>query len=679
MIVQYISTKPFIGNSEITLCNKEVTTLIQTTSQDDLVRLLEKQPKILSLDTETTGLHPIKAKPILLQIGNLEEVYVIDLRTMPLRGDVLKLLNNTTTTFIGSNIGYDYNILKQLDVLLPNVEDILVNESLISAGTVTEDVIKQFRANTGFYYYSLAGLTVKYAGVSLIKSLRNIFPILGNSPLKTNDIVYAIDDIISSYIVYQEQQPLLKEYNYHIPRQIGKYFITLPQFEGKVTLALADIEYNGMFIDPSGWKEVAIEFNRQLVEVTEELNEIALATNFVKDRQLSIFDNTYTGINWGSTPQKLKFLAHLEVYPKDKKGKITTEAKTLMHYVGEHKAVSLLLKRNKIAKMATTYGEKFITDHYDKDDSRIRTSFWQIVATGRMSSREPNLQNIPNTAKTRACFQAPKGSKLIIADYSQQEPRITADKSQDPILLDFFINGDGDSHSLVARQIVNAITGESLNITSENVGFSTKFNKTWRAIGKTINLGLDYGKSAQSLQYDLSISKEDAELLYNAAVNAFPGKKAYFERIIEKSLRDGFIETNPITGRRRYFEEFDRYLDYLYMYNRTRAQWKAMQKLQGEYSRVIMNTPTQGTAGDMTKLALVYCREDLLSLNIRPVQSALIKITGVVHDEIISEATDELTEFWAPRLGNHMIAAGDVFCKSVKMVAKPSISNHWTH
>ncbi len=157
------------------------------------------------------------------------------------------------------------------------------------------------------------------------------------------------------------------------------------------------------------------------------------------------------------------------------------------------------------SKEVSTYGVSFI-DQYLQKDGRVHTSFWQVKNTGRVSSGNkaqgaPNTQNIPRDH--RPFFEAAPGYKLIICDYSQQEPRCLADYCQDPKLLDFVLNGDGDSHSLVASAVFSKIEGKEVKVTKKNNPYSDIFKMTYRDVGKQINLGLDYGKTAFSIKDDL--------------------------------------------------------------------------------------------------------------------------------------------------------------------------------
>jgi DNA polymerase-1 len=264
---------------------------------------------------------------------------------------------------------------------------------------------------------------------------------------------------------------------------------------------------------------------------------------------------------------------------------------------------------------------------------------------------------------------------LIIADYSQQEPRVTAHYSQDPALVELFLKGDGDTHSLMARKIFSVMEGTEQDISKEKPGWSDDYNMSKRKVGKIINLGLDYGKTAYSLQFDLNISYEEAEKLVNDVKKSFPEKEHYFKRKKEESLRNGYVLIDPVIRRKSYIRSL---LNQIKAFNskkdKNSEDWSALSSYDGALERKTKNYPIQGTAASITKLALVKIYNYQLKNNAWD----LFQIVNSVHDEIVIETKRENAEQVAKLVQKLMEEAGEKF-SSIPMIAEPTITDWWTH
>ena len=287
------------------------------------------------------------------------------------------------------------------------------------------------------------------------------------------------------------------------------------------------------------------------------------------------------------------------------------------------------------------------------------------------------MQNIPNAEKFpgfRGCFVAPKGTKLIVADYSQQEPRITADKANDSILLDFYENGDGDTHSLVASKMFSVIEGKEVKITKGDPR---------RQIGKVLNLKLDYGGSAYTVKHDLKTTEEEAQKFIDALKSAFPQKETYFKACKKQALKEGYVLIDPITNRRSWLDRHDRLqevtkeLDILKKSKSPipKEMWSDFFTIRGQIERSAMNFPIQGTAASMTKLAAWLFYEAVQKLNLLD----KIKIVNMVHDELVLEVIDEYVIQASRMIEDAMVKAGALFCTKVKMVVDPVVTEYWDH
>jgi len=305
----------------------------------------------------------------------------------------------------------------------------------------------------------------------------------------------------------------------------------------------------------------------------------------------------------------------------------------------DHPAVEPLLHYREANKVVTTYGDSFLA-HVD-DDGRVRAEFIPLGAsTGRFSSRNPNLQNLPGDTRFHACLRAPEGRKLITADYGTCELRILAEMSQDERFLDFFNRG-ADLHAAVASRLFKE------NVTKES-------HPQLRQQAKAINFGLCYGMGAASLASQLDLTHDDAERLLNRYFDAFPGIAKKLESLVDDALRKGYAET--LLGRKM---EFDK--DVLQGPNP-----------RGELGRIAKNMPIQGTSADMTKLAMV-----LLTERLQPFDDA--GLVNTIHDELVVEcAAAELDEVKDIVVGA-MTDAHNTLLRTVPVLVDIHAGDIWQH
>ena len=391
--------------------------------------------------------------------------------------------------------------------------------------------------------------------------------------------------------------------------------------------------------------------------------------------------------------QVKEILQHnFNIKPINKDGKHSTETKALIRLVDQPPIIKKLIEFRAHAKIVTSFGETFLEKHMHIDQ-RIRSHFNQMVDTGRMSSRNPNMQQIPRGAEFRSAFVAPEGSYLVTADYSNQEGRIMADHSNDKGYIDFFNKGQGDVHSFIAQTLFTAAAGEFVEVPPKPAKVETEEdrialeyfnnhpNKGLRQKGKVLNFMISFGGSAYTLAKDLKIEVEEAEKLIDAFYKGFPGLKKMFEGSKRYALKHGFIRTNSITNRIRWIPEWNTYksLSNKSYEDSTSKERSLKGKARGRVERKGMNTGIQGTAGDMTKTALILIRKKLQNYGIQPFQNAKIKVVQVVHDEIAIEAVEGYQDLAAKILSESMEKAGTFFVKKIKMKAAPVIDRVWDH
>jgi DNA polymerase-1 len=431
------------------------------------------------------------------------------------------------------------------------------------------------------------------------------------------------------------------------------------------------------------WLEINRKYKLKVLETTSKLDDLLLSQDKAKKYvsngyQMDLFDTQHENkrssiVNWGSDKQVYEILsAVFDINPVDKHDKNSSGANAIELLDKRYPITDLILQLRKEEKVISSFGCDFLEKFLGNDD-RVRTSYNQIVETGRISSRNPNLQQIPAEEEFRCAFDAPQGRKIVTADYSSQEARIMADRANDTAYIDFFLNDGGDIHSFVATKMFSASFGREFIVTK------TK-NKAYRQKGKVLNFAISFGGSAFALSKSLKIPESEAQELIDAFFKGFPKLKDMFERNKEFALKNGYILTNDIIKRIRHFRYWDQYKELQKKKHMTTEDRSTLMKLKGKVERRALNTPIQGTASDMMKLALVYIRESLLHRGIMPYdREAKIKLVNVVHDECSTECVEELAEETAQIQKECMEQAGAFLVKSMPMTAQPVIKNHWDH
>jgi DNA polymerase-1 len=290
---------------------------------------------------------------------------------------------------------------------------------------------------------------------------------------------------------------------------------------------------------------------------------------------------------------------------KTKSGHYSTAADVLTRLKDEHEVVGLILEHRQLDKLKSTYVDA-LPRLVNPQTGRLHTSFNQTgTVTGRISSSEPNLQNIPIRTElgreVRRAFVAEEGWKLLSADYSQVELRILAHISKDPGLLEAFDRQE-DIHASTAAAVLGIPLGE---VTSD-----------MRRMAKTVNFGLLYGQGAYGMSQTASVTQEEAARFIESYFARFPGVRGYMEEIVSQARAQGYVET--LQGRRRYFPELA-------------PDSKAPQHVQAAAERMAINMPIQGTAADIIKIAMIRLHRALAEQGLRG------RMNLQVHDELVLE------------------------------------------
>ena len=358
---------------------------------------------------------------------------------------------------------------------------------------------------------------------------------------------------------------------------------------------LADMQYTGMHID----KEMLIAYGQELKNKIEELTK-------------EIYNLTGEEFNINSTKQLGVVLfekLQLTVVKKGKTG-YSTDVDVLEKLIDEHPVIEKLLEYRQITKLNSTYVEGMIP-YINGETNRIHSYFHQTVtSTGRISSTEPNLQNIPIKIelgkKLRKVFTVENDNILIDADYSQIELRVLAHISNDENMIEAF-NNDEDIHSQVASKVFNVPLSE--------------VTKELRSNAKAVNFGIVYGISDFGLAGNIGIGRKQAKEYITQYLEKYSGIKQFMEDIVNKAKETGYVDT--LFNRRRYIPEI----------NSSNHMVREFGK------RVALNTPIQGTAADIIKIAMINVYKELNNRNLKS------KLILQVHDELLIEVKqNELEE-----------------------------------
>lgn len=397
------------------------------------------------------------------------------------------------------------------------------------------------------------------------------------------------------------------------------------EIELPLVSVLSRIERNGVLIDPAKLKQQSSEIERRLAELEQEVHSEAG----------SVF-------NLASTKQLQEILFEklgLPILKKTPKGAASTNEEVLeeLAMMG-HRVPKLLIEHRGLSKLKSTYTDK-LPLMINAKTGRVHTSYHQAVtATGRLSSSDPNLQNIPirneEGRRIRQAFIARKGYKIVAADYSQIELRIMAHLANDEGMLKAFAEGK-DIHRSTASEIfgvpLDEVTGEQ------------------RRNAKAINFGLIYGMSEFGLSNQLGISRADAKQYMEAYFNRYPNVLQFMTDIKAKAAEKGYVET--LLGRRLYLPEI--------------KSSNAMRRKAAE--RVAINAPMQGTAADIIKIAMIGID--------RVIQhSDEIKMIMQVHDELVFEVKEDKVEHYSAVIKAEMEKAIQL---NVPLIAEVGIGDNW--
>ena len=526
-------------------------------------------------------------------------------------GEVLKklgpLLQDPTQTKTGQNLKYDIEVLKYQDIDLVGVEhDTMLMSYLLDAGNSRHDMDTLAMKH-------LSHTTTKFSEVAGSGKNQLTFNQVDLEPASH----YAAED---ADITLQLHNVLLPELKKH-----ERLYRLYQEVEIPLLKVLARIESNGVRIDADMLAQHSAEISTRLKEIERQAHmEAGEEFNVASPKQI----------------QEILFEKQgLPVISKTPKGQPSTAENVLQELALEHELPRLIVEHRGLAKLKSTYTDK-LPQLINPTTGRIHTSYHQAVAaTGRLSSSDPNLQNIPirteEGRRIREAFIADAGNVLLAADYSQIELRIMAHLSEDEGLINAFSHGM-DVHSATAAEVFG---GNPEDVDPEQ-----------RRRAKAINFGLIYGMSAFGLAKQLQIPQREAKEYIEIYFERYPGIKNYMDETREVAREQGYVET--LFGRRLNLPEI-----------------KSKNAARRQYAeRTAINAPMQGTAADLIKKAMISLDNWLIE------NDAQSRIILQVHDELVLEVPEKEAESMAAQTSDIMCGVATL---KVPLVVDTGIGENW--
>lgn len=631
---------------------------------------------VVELDTETMGLDPYTKELLTVQLGCAEFQVVIDCTSVDIHL-FKEYMENPQRMFLGWNIKFDLKFLYHQRIVPLRVYDGYLAEKLLWLGYPA-----------GMHEMSLKAASINYLGVDMDKSVRGKIIQTG---LTEDVIVYAAGDV--SYLGKIRDKQLIELEKKGLLKAID--------FENEFVKCLAYIEYCGAKLDVDKWKiKMATDLNN-LEKYEAELNEWVEESEYSsKYCSVNIQGDLFNGfdtkprchINWTSSQQVIPLFEELGLNLKvlDKKTKHykkSVDIKVVEPQASKSPLIPIYIKYKKAAIIVNTFGQKFL-NLINPVTGRIHANFNQLgTDTGRLSSTEPNLQNLPHDAQTRACFVSDKGNRWISADYSGQESYLMASMANDEAMLDELINGSGDLHSLTAKMVFQQIPRDMpLKDIKKNF-------KDLRQEAKGYEFCFNYGGQDSTLIRNYGLDAKRAKEIYENYMSGFAGLKRYqdFRRI--DVMRKGYILLSPITGHKAYIYDYDELKmqmekqddpDFWAYYREMKQENPECDTVQGvrrlarrkaESEKQSINYPIQAAGALCFKLASIKLFNWLLKNGLL----FKVKYCIPVHDEINLEAPDEISEEVADILVKCMVSAGKPFCTRAHLGADVEIGDHWIH
>ena len=597
---------------------KDYQTIFEFSKLDTWLARL-KRADVFAFDLETTSLDYMQAEIVGLsfsdELGKAAYVPVAhDYEGVPTQLDrdlVLakfkSLLEDPAHLKLGQNLKYDMSVLANYDIHLQGIAYDTMLESYVLDSTGSrhdmDTLALKYLDHHTIHYEDVAGKGAKQIGFEQVT-----IEVAGDYAAEDADITLQLHEALWPQL--QQHENLVKVFK---------------EIELPLIPVLSRMERIGVLIDKDKLLKQSEQISVRLVELEKQAYEEAgeeFNLGSPKQIQLILFEKL-----------------GLPIISKTPKGQPSTAEAVLQELAEDYPLPKLILETRGLSKLKSTYTDK-LPEMIDANTGRVHTSYHQAVAaTGRLSSTEPNLQNIPIRSeegrRIRKAFIAESGYQVVAADYSQIELRIMAHLSADNGLLKAFAAGE-DIHRATAAEVFAQDTEE---VTSEQ-----------RRSAKAINFGLIYGMSAFGLAKQLGVGRHEAQSFIDLYFARYPGVKDYMEKTREQAREQGYVET--VFGRRLYLHEI----------NATNA----MRRQYAE--RTAINAPMQGTAADIIKFAMINLDKIIYA------QSLDIKMIMQVHDELVFEIKTDILDASINMIREQMVKAATL---SVPLIVDIGVGNNW--
>ena len=569
-------------------------TVTTQTALDELIKKLESAPHFV-IDTETTAINWQVAELVGMSFAlQSHEAYYLPLRHVDEAGNLLAenldreqtlaklkpILENPKIGKIGQHLKYDAHIFQNYNINLNLNSQNWAMDTMLASYVINASATRHGMDDLARHYLHTQTITfdeVAGKGAKQVTFDKVALVIASDYACEDADITYQLFELFSEKLKDDPNNAKL-----------------LHELEIPVAQILCDMERDGILINRAFLSELSARFDEE-IQTLEKLayTQADEVFNLASPKQLGeiLFDKL--GLKGGK---------------KTKTGQYSTSESTLAQL--DHPLIDSVLEYRGLAKLKSTYTDAL--NHVADANDRVHTSYHQaLTSTGRLSSTDPNLQNIPIRTDTgrliRQAFIAPKGRVILAADYSQIELRLMAHFAQDPVLIQAFKVGH-DIHRATAAEVLGKnfddVTGEE------------------RRRAKAINFGLLYGMSQFGLAKQLGLTRQEAQAYITLYFTRYPNVRAYMESTRKTAYDMGYVET--ILGRKIYMPELQ----------------NPNHMVRQGAERAAINAPLQGSAADIIKLAMIAVHELLAQPENRPHAKMLLQ----VHDELVFEVDEQKAE-----------------------------------
>ena len=590
---------------------------IRTKEQFSKIIKRFSKAKIFSFDTETTSLDAINAKLVgvslcmkphesfYIPFGHDDKKQNIDFSEKIFFEELKKLLSNTQNTIIGQNIKYDMNVLEKYGLKIEsNIQDTMILSYILnSSGRHDLDTLSnKYLNHKAIAYKDIVGSGTKQKKFS------------------------EVDVKLAAPYACEDADLTFRLYNYFLDKldNLKEQYDLYNNIELPLIYVIARIEKNGVLIDTNSLKKQSLDLAKRIKSIEKDVYKLA-------GKEFNI-----------GSPKQIQEIFYedlkLPVLKKTPKGQPSTNEDVMQELSLTHVLPKLILQYRNLMKLKNTYTDR-LGEQINESTNRLHTSYNQTVTiTGRLSSSNPNLQNIPIKTKDgkniRKTFITEKNYQILSADYSQIELRVMAHLSEDKNLIKSFKNGE-DIHSATAREVF-MIKGEP---TEEQ-----------RRAAKTINFGLIYGISSYGLSRQLKIDNNAAKDYINNYFEKYKGVKKFMDSTKTKTKEHGYIST--ILGRR------------IYLPNITHNNFQ----IRSAAERTAINAPIQGTAADILKIAMINIDKWIVTSN------SPVRMIMQVHDELVFEIRKDFVDKAKIKINDLM---RNCFKLSVPLIVDICVGDNW--